>query len=119
MQKKLYLGKVDYNGRGRKINAVYLTLELKQVDRVARTVQLDTVNSVTVVSICGEIWNGSQTDCVQCGQCIDTILEFFPGDRKVQRIHDLWKQWHLNDMKAGTDLQLAFIVVVKFALNEC
>lgn len=36
------------------------------------------------------------------GQCIDGIAKEYPSDEMVQRIHQVWKKYHLNGMRAGT-----------------
>ena len=43
------------------------------------------------------------------GQCLDEILEIFPNDELIQRIHKVWKKWHLNDMHPGTPNQEAYL----------
>lgn len=48
------------------------------------------------------------------GQCFDSLLEEMK-EQKVsisptfQKIYDLWERWHLNDMRAGSPKQEAFI----------
>ena len=39
------------------------------------------------------------------GQCIDEIAEYFPDDKKIQRICEIWKRWHLNTLHAGCEHQ--------------
>jgi hypothetical protein len=41
------------------------------------------------------------------GQCYDEILELVPGDPKVARMVEVWKRWHLNNMKPGCEHQRA------------
>lgn len=87
------LGKVDYNGTGRKNCEVAMTWSL-QAGRF---------------SMCAEIWNPRKTDCYQCGQCIDTVVAYFPDDAKAQRMLAIWREWHLNDMDAGSPAQRAWL----------
>jgi hypothetical protein len=94
VEKTIQLGKVDYWGRGRKVNAVEITARLSNAGRL---------------SITGGIWNGRSTDYVNCGQNLETILELFPNDPKVQRIVEIWRKWHLNDMQAGTPRQMEYV----------
>ena len=86
---KVNLGKIDYYGNGRKSNAVDIEMELKDGR----------------FSASGNIWNSRHTDIVSGGQNIDEIAEHFKGNKDVQEIHSLWKQYHLNDMHAGTQKQ--------------
>lgn len=91
MKKTLQLGKVDAYGTGRKINAVDIEIRLES-DRL---------------SITGDIWNMPHTDIVSGGQNHEEIAALFPNNRKVQRIIEVWKRWHLNDMRAGCEHQRA------------
>lgn len=93
MKKIIDFGKIDFNGCGRKINRVRLSVELR------------TNNGIESLSVCGEVWNSRNTDCVTCGQCLDSILPFFKGNTQFETIYDLWKKYHLNDLNAGTHKQ--------------
>lgn len=83
------IGKVDYNRSGRKNCLAVLTWRLENGR----------------FSMCGEIWNPVGTDCYNAGQCVDTVADYFPENAKVQRMRAIWRDWHLNDMKAGTPAQ--------------
>jgi hypothetical protein len=91
----LDLGKVDYNRSGRRINAVDLRIELKESSRGP------------VFSASGGFWNGQHTDYTSCGQVLEEIASFFKGSKRVQRIVEIWREYHLNDMNAGTIRQEA------------
>lgn len=48
------------------------------------------------------------------GQCMDTLREiitFAPGWNRtmVNRLYDIWDEWHLNDMQAGSPAQTAYL----------
>jgi len=60
------------------------------------------------LSICGRIWNGSHTDIVAGGQCLDTIAKYVhtPLFKKIYR---LWNLYHLNDTHTGTPEQEAAV----------
>lgn len=60
-----------------------------------------------VFSVCGEIWNSRHTDCITCGQCLDTMDEIpeLHHNPLFAKIYRLWKLYHLNDCHAGTELQ--------------
>lgn len=94
--KKLELGKIDYNGTGRRINPVYLEIRLEAKEKKG-----------LCFSITGEIWNGNCSDLLVNGQCMEIIAKFFQGNEKVQRIIEIWKRWNLNDMNPGCEHQKA------------
>ena len=93
MNKTLDLGKIDYNGTGRKVNKVEIEIELEDGR----------------LSICGDIWDSKQSDVYSGGQNIDEIASLFPHDKKVQRIKEVWERWHLNDLKAGSPSQEEYL----------
>lgn len=86
MRRKFNFGKIDFYGRGRKINLVEVEVELSDKG---------------VFTASGTIWNSRKTDCVCGGQCLDTIVKYIKNPT-FKKIHGFWKQYHLNDMHAGT-----------------
>ena len=52
------------------------------------------------------------------GQCLDSILEAFPNNELVQRIHKVWKKWHLNDMHAGSPAQEAYLAKFEYSGSD-
>jgi hypothetical protein len=58
-------------------------------------------------SLCASIWNPRKTDIYAGGQIIEEAASYFPTDAKVQRMLAIWREWHLNDMKAGSPAQEA------------
>lgn len=78
-------GKVDYNGSGRRNCKVTIEWELK----------------AGRFSMMGNIWNPRGTDIYSGGQNLDEIARLFPHNKKVQRMVEVWREWHLNDMHAG------------------
>lgn len=108
MKRNYSLGKVDYNGRGRKINRVAIEVELREKDG-GKTVDMTDAGKHYELSICGEIWNGSGSDVLSCGQNLDEIAKLFPAHPTVKALVALWKRFHLNDMKAGTRTQNALV----------
>lgn len=93
MKKTFKLGYVDYNKQGRADCLVTITVKYE-----------DGVFSAT-----GEIWNPRQTDCHVCGQCLDEIAELFPQHETAQRLIAIWREWHLNDLTAGSPAQEAYL----------
>lgn len=99
MKKTIECGKIDWYGKGRKINAVTLEVELKDTDMGP------------VFSMCGNVWNSKRTDIVAGGQCIDELAEFepFAEGGKYAELVGLWRRHHLNDMHSGTERQEAVL----------
>jgi hypothetical protein len=105
MKKVINLGKVDYNGIGRKINTVEIKIELKEKETATHYETLQTISNVPVFTASGGIWNNIKSDYICCGQMIDEIAKLFPNYKQVQRIKEIWERFHLNDMKTGTKKQ--------------
>lgn len=102
------IGKVDYTGNGRKSNLVTINAELKINNQPAKqSSDLKPVKEYYTFSCSADIWNSNKSDCVTCGQILDEVKELFLLDELVFSLHKLWKQYHLNDIKAGTDKQQA------------
>ena len=93
MTNTIQFGKIDYYGKGRKVNAVDVKIELRY-----------NANGKPVLSICGDIWNAKHTDLCNCGQNLDTIREYIHSN-EFEKVYRLWKLYHLNDMHAGTPKQ--------------
>ena len=93
--KVIKLGKVRYNKRRENEAELYITLYDKGENKVE-------------FACSGAIWNRLHTDCLCCGQCVDTVASFFPHNKKVQRIKDIWRRYHLNDLHAGCIHQRKF-----------
>lgn len=90
MKRTFNFGKIAYGNRsGRRINAVDVTIELKDV------------NGHLEFTASGDIWNMPHTDIVRGGQCLDTIKRHVKDDT-FNEIYRLWKKYHLNCMHAGT-----------------
>lgn len=96
-KKEISLGKVDFLKNGRKANEVTIEVELREREKGLE------------LSICGNVWNNIKTDVYSGGQNYDTILELFPNRKKVKRIVEVWKEYHLNGMNAGTKRQKNYI----------
>ena len=97
IQKTFDFGKVDYYGRGRKINKIDVTVRLYDKD-----------DGHIVLGIMGGFWNGRGTDYVCCGQCLDEIAKFV-HDPLFLKIHGWWKSFHNNSMHFGNEKQEAYL----------
>lgn len=106
MKKKLSFGKIAYSSK-RKINLVELSIELKSSDNQFKidyqTLELVSSDSLCL-SICGYVWNSKKDDTETCGQCLDKIAKYLK-DPNFKKIYNIWKEYHLNDMQAGTKKQ--------------
>ena len=92
MKKTFNFGKIDFYGRGRKINLVTVTMELRNSEKGEE------------LSITGDIWNNLKTDIVCGGQCLDEIAEYIKTPL-FKELYKYWKLYHLNGMHAGTKEQ--------------
>jgi len=88
---KISLGKIDYNGTGRKINECIVEFELKRDE-----------DNRMIFTASGSVWNNLKTDIICGGQMLEELLEFFPNNKTLKEIVEVWKVWHLNDTHAGT-----------------
>ena len=97
IQKTFDFGKVDYYGRGRRINKVDVTVRL-----------YDKGDGHVVLGVMGGFWNGRGTDYVRCGQCLDEIAKFV-SDPLFLKIYGWWKEGHNSDMHLGDENQEAYL----------
>lgn len=58
--------------------------------------------SLSIVGTCftGKKLLKSEKNLLGCGQIYDEVREIIPT-----RLYEIWKRWHLNDMRAGTFTQ--------------
>lgn len=93
MKHEYIIGKCDYNNSGKWncLAVVEWELELKK--------------GTYAFSMSGSIWNPRHTDIYCGGQCLETILELFPEDKLIARMVEVWRDWHLSDMKSGSPAQ--------------
>jgi hypothetical protein len=61
------------------------------------------------LSISGTVWNKSGTDAISCGQVVDEIRDRFKDSPNIVRLCQIWDLYHLNDMRAGSPRQMAFL----------
>jgi hypothetical protein len=98
-QKKLYVGMQNYK-------KMYVELEIHQEaeTRTKKTTELKPITAYKTLSICG---NGGQN--IEETADISKYTELFISKDDLKAIIEIWEKWHLNDMKAGTVKQQAFI----------
>lgn len=68
-------------------------------------IKIDDRNSFKRLSIVGAYFTGkkllkSEKNMLGFGQIHDEVREIIPA-----RLYEIWKRWHLNDMRAGTFVQ--------------
>lgn len=97
MKRIINMGKIDYLNCGRKINKVTIEIELKEEEKGK------------VLSISGNVWNNRETDILMGGQCLDELQGYYKNNLLFKKIYILWKQYHLNDMHAGSKKQEQFL----------
>lgn len=73
------------------------------IDMELRALNND-MNKLVFAASCN-IYKNGHTYCG--GQCFDMLLELIPT-KKVKRIYNVWKDWHLNDLHAGCIHQREF-----------
>lgn len=108
ISKKLSFGKVAYSGKT-KANLVEISIELRNKENAVNWEDFSQLNNVPELSICGSIWDNQHYDIECGGQCLDTIKEYLPHNKQFARICEIWEQYHLNDMKAGSKKQTEFL----------
>ena len=115
MKKRENIGKVDYDGNGRKNYDVILEWELDNGK----------------FSMSASVWKHSHSDIVMGGQCVDDVInmvteqygEAYANEKRLPEKLEIWKRWHLNDMHAGCEHQrqnwdtTKQITIVKYMLN--
>lgn len=97
MKRRFDFGKIDWNGKGRKINAVTLEVELRDVQINGKT--------LPEFSVVGNVWNNRRTDIVAGGQMLDLLKPYFENNELFQQIYYFWENYHLNSLHAGTQKQ--------------
>lgn len=93
LRKTFDCGKIDYYGRGRRINPVEVDIELSY-----------TGEGKPRFSASAIVYNQTKTHALTAGQCLDDIAQKI-NDETFNLIYGLWKRNHLNDMHAGTEEQ--------------
>ncbi len=81
MKKEISFGKIAYYST-RRINEITINIELRKNE----------------LSLSGNIWNGSGTDCYSAGQNLDEIYEFrdkLKNKELFEELYFYWKKYHL------------------------
>jgi hypothetical protein len=97
MEKEIFIGYIPGSVFGYKRGQckAYFTYELREK------------NNGLVFSMSGYVKSTNGRSWLMGGQCVDEIAKHFRCNKKTQRMTQIWKQWHLNDMRAGCEHQRA------------
>lgn len=79
-----------------------IDVELKLEDKKTNWETLDRENGAIVCSMSGLIKNANTGRDISGGQNLDEIAKMFPQNKDLQELVSYWKEYHLNDMEAGT-----------------
>ena len=90
--KVIQFGKFDGYGNGRKTCAVDVR------------VQILTTGDKTRLSIQGSLWNSLHSDILGGGQNLEELGQLVKTP-KMREIVKVWREWHLNDMRAACQHQ--------------
>ena len=123
MKFALDFGKHDATGNGIKDNLVEVEVELKEKESNKGLHLCPSCNSLDEtfpqprLSISGKIWNRLKSDTISGGQNLDEIRKLIGFSPLMKRVHFIWQRYHLNDMKAGSPRQEAYLVGYKDGLG--
>ena len=84
----LDLGKIDYNGQGRRTNKAEVEIGFRYIKG----------NKESHFSVVGHIWNMRHSDILRggCGTPQFLLEEFFPHNATLRRVVQLAEKWHLT-----------------------
>lgn len=104
-----------------KINDIEITLELKyetvnQMDHIT----LENVKEAYILSICGSLYKSGKRhadkNLISSGQCLKEVyiasMDNKYTDKEkalIEKIYNLWSEYHCNDLMAGTDNQMEIL----------
>lgn len=95
----LDLGKIDYLNNGKRSCPVKVDIEL------SLHANADGIEYYAF-SAMGAILNHKGTNIYHAGQCLDEINKFKHANKDFAKVYEWWKEYHLNDMNAGTREQM-------------
>lgn len=116
-KKVISFGKIAYTGNA-KTNEVTLEIEIRNKTEVIEYENLTQMFDVPEISVCGNVWNSKHTDIEMGGQCLDSLIELLPNNKRLRRITEIWKQYHLNGLKSDTKTQTEAIEAWKAQGNK-
>lgn len=84
-----------------------IEVKLEKVNKNRLNMNLKRISSYYTFSASGSILEKDDYiyTITSAGQNIDEIAKMYPNNKEVQTIKRLWKEYHLNDIQAGTTKQ--------------
>ena len=82
----------------------YAIYSKRKINEVTIEIRLEEKDGKEVFTVCGNVWNMHKTDIVMGGQCLKELANYIENPI-FKTIYKLWKNYHLNDMHAGTEEQ--------------
>lgn len=109
-----------YIGKDRNNYKITLEMEIEEKKKEAVTIDHKAIKTFKVLTISGGAWNYHRKDYDYCGQIYDELtpenikaLEKPMTWDKLNRIIEIWKEWHLNDLNPNCVHQVAFDCNIK------
>jgi hypothetical protein len=93
-------------GRNARGDRMFVEITLKSTNRAQETTDHRSVKGGQRISITGFVIEHGRRNASAAGQCIDdvaSVTEPAPGwtRKDIATLIEVWREWHLNDMKAG------------------
>jgi hypothetical protein len=107
MKRTVKLPAIDGTELGYKSGRFPVEVEIELTGAVRDQTTGNVDHSQTRVAITAAVWKPNRSDIIQGGQMYESLLEQYPGNSSVARLVELWRRWHLNDMRAGCEHQRA------------
>jgi len=126
MKAKINLGKLNYNGTGKRYPAEVVIELTKRGGEKTFTIDPKTGERVYTgkttpeyyeLSAHGAIWNTTKTDWLSGGQNLDTIAKYTKNPDFL-KVYKWWKLYHLNGLRPGTPEQQKAVNEWKAAGNR-
>lgn len=98
----LDLGKIDYNGQGRRTNKAEVQVGFRYLNG----------NKESYFFAVGDIWNMRHSDILRGGAGTPQFLleEFFPHNATLRRVVQLAEKWHLTNFSSIPETAMAEII---------
>lgn len=101
MFNRINMGKIDYYNIGKKNCKVVINITLEDKEKYC-----DTEHTPKWCYSCSaSVYNHIGTDILIGGQCLDSLVPYFKDNELFNTLYRLWKNYHLNDLHAGTIAQ--------------
>ena len=103
MKKTIEFGKFAIGNKNRKSNLITVDIRLEYKDNSQRNyIDLSEVSGYYELGISASVWNNRRSDCIMGGQCLDSLLPYLKNNPLFMEIYNIWIEYHLNNIQAGT-----------------